>query len=359
MNESFGWRTQFLLLAAIWGSSFLFIKVLDRHWSPLWVCFGRVTLGAAALVVVMLLRGERLSADRRLWAHCAVAALCFNTISWTLFAYGETHVTSIVAGLWNATTPLWVLIVAVAVFRDERPTAARIAGLIIGFVGVATLLGPWRGFGGGQLLGHLACAGAAVCYGVGFPYTRRHLSGRPESGIVISACQLICAMVMLVPFLILAPVPTTHIGWDGLGSVLALGALGSGIAFALNYMIVRERGATAASTVTYVVPVFSTLLGALVLGEALHWNQPVGTLVLLVGVALSQGRLLARRGPASARSAPAGSSAHPPGRPRQTASAHGPPVHAPARDGAPATSGRRAHRQSVDGDSATTAPQRT
>jgi drug/metabolite transporter (DMT)-like permease len=300
VQRSFGWRVQFLLLAAIWGSSFLFIKVLGRHWSPLWVCFARVALGALALLALMLMRRERFPTNPRLWLHCAVAALCFNTVSWTLIAYGEQHVTSIMAGLWNATTPLWVLLVSVAVFRDERPTGGRMGGLLIGFAGVAVLLGPWRGLGGGQLIGHLACAGAAACYGFGFPYTRRHLSGRPESGIVLSAVQLTCAMVMLAPFLALAPTPSTHIGLDGLGSILGLGVLGSGVAFALNYGIVRARGATAASTVTYVVPVFSTALGAVVLGEALHWNQPVGTLVLLLGVALSQGRLpaLARRAPA-------------------------------------------------------------
>ncbi len=291
MSDWFGWRTQFALLAAIWGSSFLFVKVLDRHWTPLWVCFLRVALGAAALCLLVLARRERFPTDRRVWLHCAVAALSFNTISWTLIAYGETHITSVMAGLWNATTPLWVLIFAVAVFRDQRPTGPRILGLLIGFAGVATLLGPWRGFGGGQLIGYLACAGAAACYGVGYPYTRRHLSGRPESGIVLSACQLVCALIMLAPFLALAPAPTTHIGWNGLGSILALGVLGSGIGFALNYMIVRARGASAASTVTYVIPVFSTLLGASALGEAVHWNQPVGTVVLLLGVALSQGRL--------------------------------------------------------------------
>jgi drug/metabolite transporter (DMT)-like permease len=291
MSDWFGWRAQFVLLAAIWGSSFLFVKVLDRHWSPLWVCFARVFLGAAALCLLVLARRERFPRDPRIWLHSAVAALSFNTISWTLIAYGETHITSIMAGLWNATTPLWVLVLSVAIFRDQRPTGARIVGLLVGFAGVGTLLGPWRGFGGGQLIGYLACAAAAACYGVGYPYTRRHLSGRPESGIVLSACQLVCAVVMLAPFLALAPAPTTHIEWDGLGSLLALGVLGSGFAFAINYMIVRARGASAASTVTYVIPVFSTLLGAVALGEALHWNQPVGTVVLLLGVALSQGRL--------------------------------------------------------------------
>lgn len=309
MSQRFGWRAEFVLLAAIWGSSFLFIKVLDRTWSPLWVCLGRVVLGAAALVVLMLVRRERFPSDPRLWLHCAVAALSFNTIPWALIAYGEQRITSIMAGLWNATTPLWVLAISVAIFRDQRPTGSRIVGLLLGFAGVATLLGPWRGFGGGQVIGYLACGGAAVCYGLGFPYTRRHLSRRAESGVVLSACQLVCAVVMLAPFLALAPPPSTHLGWEGVGSILGLGVLGSGFAFALNYMIVRARGASVASTVTYVVPIFSTVLGAIVLGEALHWNQPVGAAVLLLGVALSQGRLrvLPRGRPSpGARSSPRG-----------------------------------------------------
>jgi drug/metabolite transporter (DMT)-like permease len=294
-RADFGWQAQFILLSAIWGASFLFIKVLGRHWPALWVSFGRVALGALTLIGLMAIRGERFPTDRRLWLHCAVAALAFNTISWTLIAFGEQHISSIVAGLWNATTPLWVLIVSLLAFPEERPTRGRVAGLAIGFSGVAILLGPWRGLGGGELIGHLACAGAALCYGLGFPYTRRHLAGRTESGVVLSACQLTCATVMLAPFLALARAPTTHIGLDGLGSLLALGALGSGVAFALNYAIVRARGATTASTVTYLIPVFSTVLGATVLGEALHWNQPAGAVVLLLGIAVSQGRLRALR----------------------------------------------------------------
>jgi drug/metabolite transporter (DMT)-like permease len=297
------WEVQFVTLAAIWGSSFLFIEVLARHWPALWVSFGRVTLGAAALIVLMLVRRERFPRDRRLWLHCAVAALSFNTISWTLIAFGEQHISSIVAGLWNATTPLWVLIVTLLAFGEEQPTRVRIAGLLIGFMGVAILLGPWRGLGGGQLVGHLACAGAALCYGLGFPYTRRHLAGRQESGIVLSACQLMCAAVMLAVFLPLAPAPSGHIGLDGVGSLLALGVLGSGIAFAINYAIVRRKGATTASTVTYLMPVFSTALGAIVLSEQLHWNQLVGAVVLLLGIAIAQGRVRATA--ASSRALPA------------------------------------------------------
>jgi drug/metabolite transporter (DMT)-like permease len=290
------WQLQFVLLSAIWGSSFLFIKVLGEHWPALWVALGRVALGALTLVALMALRRERLPSDRRLWRQSAVVAVFFNAVPFTLLAFGEQHISSIVAGLWNATTPLWVLVVSLLAFPEERTTRGRVAGLALGFMGVALLLGPWRGLGGGQLIGHLACAGAAVCYGLGFPYTRRHLASRVESGVVLAACQLICATAMLAVFVPFARAPTIHIGLDGAGSLVALGALGSGIAYVLNYAIVRARGATVASTVTYLIPVFSTALGAAVLGEALHWNQAAGAAVLLLGIAISQGGIRPRAG---------------------------------------------------------------
>lgn len=285
------WQTQFLLLSAIWGSSFLFIKVLGERWPALWVAFGRIALGALTLLLLLALRRERLPASPRVWLHCAAAAVVFNAVPWVLFAYGEQHTSSIVAGLWNATTPLWVLLISLGAFSDERPTRSRTVGLAIGFVGVVTLLGPWRGLGGGQLIGHVACAGAALCYGVGFHYTRRYLAGRTETGVALSACQLIAAAVMLAPFLPLEAAPSTHIGFDALGSLIALGAVCSAIAYVINYGIIRARGVTVASTVTYVIPVVSTALGAIVLGEQLHWNQPVGTVLLLLGIAVSQERL--------------------------------------------------------------------
>ena len=157
------------------------------------------------------------------------------------------------------------------------------------------LLGPWRGLGGGEAIGHLACAGAAVCYGIGFPYARRYVATRPESGVVLAAGQLLCATAVLAVFTPFTAAPTLHIGAGGVFGILVLGVLGTGVAYVLNYAILRAAGATTASTVTYVVPVFSTVLGALVLGETVHWNQPVGAVVLLTGIAISQGRLRARR----------------------------------------------------------------
>jgi drug/metabolite transporter (DMT)-like permease len=290
-RTSHAWQLQFVVLSAVWGSSFLFIKVLGEHWPALWVAFGRVAVGALTLLLLVRLSGERLVREPRLWAHCAVMAVVFNAAPWTLIAFGEQHTSSIVAGLWNATTPLWTLVISLIAFPEQRPTPAVVGGLGVGFLGVLVLLGPWRALGSGALIGELACAGSALCYGVGFPYTRRYLASTAQSGVVLSACQMSCAAVMLAVFLPLSSPASTHLGWKGIGSLLALGALGSGVAYVLNYAIVRARGASVASTVTYVIPVFSTLLGVVVLSERLYWNEPVGAAVLLAGIALSQRRL--------------------------------------------------------------------
>ena len=287
-----GWRAQFVLLAAIWGSSFLFIKVLGEHWPPLWVALGRVSLGAITLIAITFVRRERLGLHGRTWLHLFVAAVLANAIPFTLFAYGEQHVSSVVAGLWNATTPLWVLSAAVFVFAEERLDRNRVLGLLTGFAGVLLVLGPWQGLGRGALVGDLACAVAALCYGLAWPYTRRHLLPRSDSVIALAAGQLLCATAILA---LAAPlvngIPTAQLGLDGIGSLLSLGVLGSGVAYALNYAIIRAAGSAVASTVTYLIPVFSTLLGVVVLGEALKWNQPVGAAVLIVGIAITQGRV--------------------------------------------------------------------
>ncbi len=294
-GRQFGWRAQFLVLSVIWGSSFLFIKVLGRHWPALWIAFGRIALGAITLVLLSIAVKESLRFSLRTWLHLLVAAALFNAVPFSLFAFGEKHVSSVVAGMWNASAPLWVMCTALAAFPEEHPNRGRVIGLIVGFAGVAMLLGPWRGLGHGQLEGHLACAGGAICYGIAFPYTRRYLAGRVSGAVALPAGQLICAtleMAVLVPF---TTAPTLRLGIDSIGSLLALGVLGSGIAYSLNYSIVRAAGATVASTVTYLIPIWSTVLGVVVLGEALSWNQPVGALILLLGIALSQGHARLRR----------------------------------------------------------------
>jgi drug/metabolite transporter (DMT)-like permease len=297
---SFPWQAQLVLLAAIWGSSFLSVKVLDKHWAPLWVALARVALGALSLLLLMAWRRERLPAGRRLWGHLAVVALLWNALPFSLFAYGETQVSSVLAGLWNATTALTTLVAVLIAFPDdERPTRNRLIGLAIGFLGVALVLGPWRGLSGGSLLGQLACFAAATCYAVAFPYSRRYLGGRSESGVALIAGQLLCAtaeLALIAPFV---RAPTLHIGAGGVAALLAIGILSTGVAFVLMHGLIAAAGTAVASIVPYLIPLFSTALGVVVLGEGLSVNEPIGALVVLLGIAISQDRLRRRAVPAA------------------------------------------------------------
>lgn len=279
------WQLQFALLTSVWGASFLFIKVADRALAPIDVALGRVALGAGVLVAALAIGRGRLPRGRTAWRHLAVVALIGNATPFTLFAYGETRISSVLAGLWNATTPLLVLLVATFMLPEERPSGRRVAGLVAGFAGVVIVLGPWRGLGGSALVGQLMCLGAATCYGVAFPYTRRFLAGRPESGTALSAGQLLCATGQLAVVTVFVGGAPHDVGTDAVASLLALGVLGTGLAYILNYAIVRAAGATTAATVTYLVPVVSTALGIIVLGEDVTWNEPLGAAVALAAVA--------------------------------------------------------------------------
>lgn len=287
-----------MLLAAIWGSSFLFIKVGDAALRPVQVTLGRMVCGAATLLIILAARREGLPRAPRVWGHLAMAALLLNALPFTLFAYGELHTTSVLAGIWNATTPLFAFPLAVLMLREERPSAARAAGLVLGFLGVLVVLGVWQGFGGQALVGNLACLAAAVSYGVGFPYTRKYLAGRPESSIALAAGQLLSGtaeMALVTP--VAGGLPATLPPVLVIASVAALGVLGTGIAYILNYGLIRDAGATVASTVTYIIPLFATVEGGIVLREPLTWYEPIGAAIVILGVAASQGRVrLARRG---------------------------------------------------------------
>ncbi len=300
------WQVWFLVLGAIWGCSFLFIKLGLQSFTPVQVAYGRVTIGAVVLLVILRVTGTRLPRGRETWRHLAVVGLLFCSIPFTLFAYGETQVSSILAGIINAGTPLTTLLVVIAAFPGERPGRDRIAGLGVGFVGVLVVVGVWNGLGGGELLGVLACVGAILCYGIAWPYTRHHLAGLPEGPIAIAAAQVSLGSLFLLPVVVIVTLvgggsPVLPIAPDTIVGMLALGALGSGIAYVLSNHLVIEAGSTIASSVTYVTPLFAVVAGSVFLSESLEWYQPVGGAIVLLGVAISQGRVrLPRRAAATA-----------------------------------------------------------
>ncbi|MEU1539423.1 DMT family transporter [Actinacidiphila glaucinigra] len=284
------WRVSWAVLALIWGFSFLFIKVGTEAYAPLQVALGRMAFGTAVLAAAFALKRERLPRGARAWGHMAVAALLLNTVPFTLFAYAELTIPSTLAGICNATTPLWSMVLSVVALSDDKPTRQRVAGVGIGFVGVLTVLGAWQGFSGTDPAGTAMALGASASYAVGWIYVRRTLSGSGNSALSMSSAQLLLGTVQLA---VLTPlftsVPASFPLWPTL-SVVALGALGTGIAFLLQYGIVAEKGPTIATMVTYLIPVIATAAGVALLNERLTWNEPVGALVVLAGAALTQRR---------------------------------------------------------------------
>jgi drug/metabolite transporter (DMT)-like permease len=284
-----------LALAAIWGCSFLFISVGVRELHPLYLALGRVVAGSVVLVAILAVKRQSLPRDPRLWAHSFVLGAVGSAIPWTLFGYGEQRIPSLLAGIWNGITPLIVLPIAVLIFRTETFSLQRVVGLILGFGGMLVVLGAWNVHGGADLVGQLLCMLAAVFYGFAIPYQKRFIAGTTLSGTALSASLLICAAVQLA---IVAPIVTRQappVPWslsiEVVLSVVALGALGSGLAFVLSLRNIRLIGASRSSMVTYLMPVFSIIVGVIVLHEHITWYQPVGALIVLLGVAVSQGLL--------------------------------------------------------------------
>ena len=308
------WLPGFFVLALIWGSSYLFIKVGVAELHPLHLTLYRVAIGASTLLIILLATRDRLPRDLRLWAHLFVVAGIGVALPFTLFGYGEQRVDSTLAGLWNATTPLVVLPMAVLVFRTERLSLNKVIGLLLGFSGVLVLLGIWQGVDGTQLTGQLMCFAAAACYGVVIPYQKKFVTGGAQSGAALAAAQLLLAtgQLAVVAPLVAGPPPLLWtLSGNVIASIVALGALGTGIAFIFMFRTIRLAGASTASMVTYLIPLVATLAGVVVLREDLSWYQPVGGLIVLAGVAVSQGLLSRRRrNPAPALPAESGGTAH-------------------------------------------------
>ncbi|MEU8000008.1 DMT family transporter [Catellatospora sp. NPDC049111] len=276
------------LLALLWGSSFLWIKLALRGFSPVQLVFLRLLLGFAVLAPIVLLRRLPMPRGLAIWGHLFVAALIANAVPYVLFGIGEQTVDSNVAGVLNATTPLWTVVVAYLAGTDRAVTAMRAAGIALGFLGTVLIFSPWETAGEIASPGGLACLGASACYGVSYVYMGRFLAGRGIAPLMLSAGQLGAATVLLA--LALPFFGSQAITWraDAVVSVAILGALGTGMAYVLNYRLIADEGATAASVVTYLLPVVAIVLGSVFLSEALTVAMVGGTVLVLLGVLLTQ-----------------------------------------------------------------------
>lgn len=295
------WLPSYLGLVLIWGCSFLLNEIALRSFSPVAVAFGRISLGALTLALVLVALRQPVRLARAQLLDLVVVAAILTAVPFALIAFAQTRVTSILAGLLNATTPLWVAVFVALLIPVERATRQQGLGLLIGFLGIGVLLGVWD-VEALDVVGVMAMLGATACYGLGTAWMRWRLADSALSGASLSTVQLSIATVLLLPVLPLGAAPDSPVSLQSVLALVSLGALGAGLAYVLFWRVVRSAGPTVAATVTYLIPLVSTTLGVLVLGEPLTWNEPVGGAIALVGVALAQGLVGSRRRRAPATS---------------------------------------------------------
>ena len=283
---------KFLAMGVIWGASFLFIKISLEGVSFGQVAWARIVLGASVLAIVFVVSRGRLPREPIIWLHFVVLAVANCVLPYLLFAWAEQYVSSSLASIYNAVTPLTTALLATLVFRVDRLRRMQIVGLLVGVAGVIIIVAPWRPDSlAGTIQGQLACLGAVTLYGIAYGYTRRFVTPRGLPGLTLATLNIgLAAVIMLAltPWVAWAPV---DLDWRIVGSLLLLGAFGTGFAYIWHFDVLRDWGATRASTVTYVTPVVGVVLGVSILGEQLSWNEPIGALVVFAGILLTQQRI--------------------------------------------------------------------
>ena len=285
------WLPAYLALGTVWGCSFIFIELGLEFLTPFGVAFIRCALGAITLLIFTKIRKVDLPKNRKIWQKLWVVAMLLNVIPGVLFAFAQQYVTSVLASIINAGTPLMTLVFMLIIFREEKLKPEQIIGLLIGALGVLTVVGVWKDLGDNQLVGVIALLIAISCYGASYPYSTRNvipLKLKPEA---LATGQLIMAAVTLLPFFIINGISTDFYRLQSVIAMLCLGIFGSGFAYIWNFAITAAAGSAIASTVTYLTPVVAVIVGFLYLGEVIVWHEIVGALIVIVGALLSQGRL--------------------------------------------------------------------
>ena len=290
-SKSQSWLGLYIALGIVWGCSFIFIKLGLEFLTPFGVAFGRCALGALALLIYLKIKGLSLVRDRKMIGHLWVVALLLNVIPGIFFAWAETEVTSILAGIINAVTPLMTLIAIMLVSRNEKPTTPQVVGLLLGFLGVLTVLGAWKGLGDNPLWAILILLAAVTCYGFSFPYSRRFVLPAQLAPEVMAATQVTLGAITLLPLFLINGIAKSEFLLGPVLAMVALGVFGSGFAYIWNFTIMRAAGSAIASSVTYVTPLVAVLVGFIFLNEIPHWYEPVGAVIVLLGAAIAQGRI--------------------------------------------------------------------
>jgi len=284
--------TLLVTLSVLWGGSFFFSKVALAQLPPFTIVFCRVGLAAAVLNLVLVASGRRMPRDFRLWGAFLVMGMLNNLIPFSLIFWGQTHISSGLASILNATTPLWTVLLAHFLTKDERMTVNRLSGVVFGLIGVIVMIGPSALAGLGlNIVAQLAVLGAALSYGFAAIFGRRFMGIPP---LITAAGQLTGTTMMMLPIMIVIDKPWTlpPVNFVTWGAVLGLAVLCTSMAYIIYFRILATAGATNALLVTFLIPVSALLLGMTILGERPDLRHFIGMALIGFGLAAIDGRLV-------------------------------------------------------------------
>jgi len=282
------------ILAVIWGGAFFFIGVAVKHVHPLTYVWLRLTVAAAAMWIYVKARGHSLGLPREVWGAIVLLAILNNALPFTLFGWGQTHIASGLASILNATTPIWGVVVAHFLTSDERMSPRKIAGVLLGFGGVATMIGPSLLSNiGTNALAQLACVVASLSYALAAVWARRFRK-LGVSPVSVTTGQLTAGAIIMLPMSMFFDQPWTR-AFPPVSAVAAITALGlfcTAFGYVLYFRLIDRAGATNALLVTLLVPPVAIVLGAAFLGETLAPQDFIGLALIALGLAAIDGRLV-------------------------------------------------------------------
>ncbi len=290
-TKSSNWLLNYIVLGIIWGSSFFFIMLALRTLPPIGIAFWRTAIGAATLAIILVIQKVAVPKSWKQWSLLWVSGLLMSGIPAVLFGYAEQHVSSALASIINASTPVFTVLAILIAFRAEKPKPQVLVGLGVGLIGVFVVLGVWQGFGDNHPLAVGALLLAVTFYGFGSPFVRKFIEPMKLDPKTSVFGQVSTSALTLLPFYLLGPLATGPSSFESVTGMLALGVLGTGLAYILFYRLLATVGSPIASAVTYVTPVVGVAIGVAFLRESISWHEPVGALVILIGAAVAQGRL--------------------------------------------------------------------
>jgi len=289
------WLPGFIALGLVWGLSFLFVELALISFTPIGIAFLRGLLGAVSLLVLVAVTRQKLPRVWRHWLHISIVAVLLNAAPGFLFALGQETVSSSIAGVINATTPLMTVLIIISFFRDQTPTFDQFLGIVVGFFGILLVMEIFSSSNQASIAGVITLLTATLCYGLAMPYAKRFVSPLPYSPYVLAASQVSASAALTALPAILWGITHDVITGTSLAGIALLGVLGTGVAYVWNYRNIELAGSVVASTVTYITPVVAVIAGVLVLGDQLSPSQVAGGILIVLSALLVQGRLRVTR----------------------------------------------------------------